>query len=534
MRHRWLLLLLPLWAAPARAADPAPVVVKIGSKKFTESVILAQMAFYLVRDAGAQAIHRRELGTTSILWAALLKGEIDLYPEYTGTLLKDRFPGRTNLAAALAEKGIRMSRSLGFSNSYALGMRADVARRLGIHTISDLRRHPDLRYGFTEEFKGRSGDGWLPLKQVYGLNVPDARVRTLDHDLATRALKTGNLDVSEVYTTEGEIRTYGLVVLEDDRRFFPGYDAVWVYRADLGTRLRPSLPSYYFPLSPSLTALGGNPFQVFPCLALTEEHLTPAVLASLFRLEGKITDAEMIDMNERASARRESENHIAAGFLREKLGLSVQVEEESLFRYLLRLTGEHLLMVAVSLGAAVVVAVPLGILAARRRRAGQAILGGVSVLQTVPSLALLVFLIPLLGIGWMPAVVALFVYSLLPIVRNTYTGLHDIAGPVHESAAALGLPPGAVLRLVELPLAARSILAGIKTAAVINVGTATLGALIGAGGYGQPILSGIRLNDNALVLQGAIPAAVLALLVQGLFELAERFLTSRGLRLRPE
>jgi osmoprotectant transport system permease protein len=239
-------------------------------------------------------------------------------------------------------------------------------------------------------------------------------------------------------------------------------------------------------------------------------------------------------MNARVEIERKRESQVAASFLRDKLGLTVQVEDDSLLRELVRLTGQHLFLVALSLAGAIVVAIPLGVLAARWSLAGQVILGAVSVLQTVPSLALLVFVIPLLGIGWKPAVAALFIYSLLPIVRNTYTGLHDIPGPLHESARALGLPPGAVLRLVELPLASRSILAGIKTAAVINVGTATLGALIGAGGYGQPILTGIRLGRTDLVLEGAIPAALLALLVQGLFELAERLLSPRGLRLKPE
>jgi len=144
------------------------------------------------------------------------------------------------------------------------------------------------------------------------------------------------------------------------------------------------------------------------------------------------------------------------------------------------------------------------------------------IIQTIPSLAILVFMIPLLGIGAYPAMMALFLYSLLPIIRNTYSGIIDI--PVHltESAIALGLTDWERLRFVEIPLAARSILAGIKTAAVINVGTATLGALIGAGGYGQPILTGIRLDDTWLILQGAIPAALLALLVQGFFDLLEK------------
>jgi osmoprotectant transport system permease protein len=242
----------------------------------------------------------------------------------------------------------------------------------------------------------------------------------------------------------------------------------------------------------------------------------------------------MAAMNRQARLKKARETYVAAEFLNAQLGLAIEVHDEPLVESLWRLTAEHLALVGLSLSAAVVLALPLGILAARRPRLGQAVFAVLGILQTIPSLALLVFLIPLLGIGWKPAILALFLYSLLPIVRNTYTGLHDIPGPLRESAEALGLPPFARLKLVELPLAARSILAGIKTSAVINVGTATLGALIGAGGYGEPILTGIRLNDTASILEGAVPAALLALLVQGLFELAERAVVPRGLRLRPE
>ncbi|MGA7980872.1 MAG: ABC transporter permease, partial [Chromatiaceae bacterium] len=214
------------------------------------------------------------------------------------------------------------------------------------------------------------------------------------------------------------------------------------------------------------------------------------------------------------------------------LGLARAAVEESAWARFRRHTREHLLLVAISLSAAVLVAVPLGIAAARRPRWGQAILGLVGIVQTIPSLALFVFMIPLLGIGGPPAVAALFLYSLLPIVRNTHAGLTGVPAEVRESAEVLGLSADARLRLVELPLAARSILAGIKTSAVLNVGTATLAALIGAGGYGQPILTGIRLDDLGLILQGAIPAAVLALLVQGIFELIEPLVVPRGLRLK--
>ncbi|HEY8923128.1 MAG TPA: ABC transporter permease, partial [Polyangia bacterium] len=202
----------------------------------------------------------------------------------------------------------------------------------------------------------------------------------------------------------------------------------------------------------------------------------------------------------------------------------------SRWRALARLTGEHLVLVGVSLLAAVLVAIPLGVLAARRPRLGIGVLGAVGVVQTVPTLALLVFMIPLFGIGAVPALAALFVYSLLPIVRNTHAGLTGIPGPLRESAEALGLPPTTRLWRIELPLASPSIMAGVKSAAVINVGTATLGALIGAGGLGQPIFTGIRLDDLGLILQGAVPASLLALAAQGMFGLVERLVVPRGLR----
>jgi osmoprotectant transport system permease protein len=262
------------------------------------------------------------------------------------------------------------------------------------------------------------------------------------------------------------------------------------------------------------------------------------VAAAIGRLEGRIDAREMIALNARVRLDRVSETRVAAEFLAGEFGAAATprggARESSPLGRLWRHTVDHLALVAISLGAAIAAAVPLGVLAARRPRLGQAILAATGVIQTIPSLALLVFMIPLLGIGGPPAVVALFLYSLLPIVRNTHAGLRSVAPDLRESAEALGLPPGARLRLVELPLAARAILAGIKTSAVINVGTATLGALIGAGGYGQPILTGIRLDDVGLILEGAVPAALLALLVQGAFEAAERLVVPRGLRLETE
>jgi osmoprotectant transport system permease protein len=178
-----------------------------------------------------------------------------------------------------------------------------------------------------------------------------------------------------------------------------------------------------------------------------------------------------------------------------------------------RQLGRHLLLVAISLAAALLVAIPLGLSLERWRAGAEWALRGTGVLQTIPSIALLAFMIPLLGIGVLPALVALFLYSLYPIVRNTYTGVRDAAPEAVASARALGMADGQLLRYVRLPLAAPVIMAGVRTAAVINVGTATLAAFIGAGGLGDPIVAGLALSDARMILAGAIPAAALAILV---------------------
>jgi osmoprotectant transport system permease protein len=191
---------------------------------------------------------------------------------------------------------------------------------------------------------------------------------------------------------------------------------------------------------------------------------------------------------------------------------------------------DHIYLVLVSLGAAVLLGVPLGILAARHEGLGQAELVAVGILQTIPSLALLCFMIPLFGIGKLPALVALSLYALLPIVRNTYTGLIGIDRQLLEIAGVLGLSPWQRLTRIELPLSSLHIMAGIKTSAVWTVGTATLAAFIGGGGYGDLIVRGLALDDLSLILSGAVPAALMALVIHGLFELVDRVVIPKGLR----
>jgi osmoprotectant transport system permease protein len=461
--------------------------IQVGSKKFTESVILGEVARLALLRAGLPANHRRELGGTSILFQAVRAGDIDLYTEYTGTLRfeilsGEHLPDDAALAPALAKLGLALSKPIGFSDGYALAMRADTAQRLGIRTISDLARHPELRVGLSNEFVDRA-DGWPALARAYGLG--GARVRGIDHDLAYRALSAGQIAVTDAYTTDAEIAAYNLVVLDDERKFFPRYDAVYIYRAGLD----------------------------------------PRVVAVLNGLSGTIGEAKMRELNRKVRVDGISETDAARIALGEVTGHG---GADSRWRRILDRTIEHLGLVAVSLGAALLVAIPFGIAAARSPRLGAFVLSATGVLQTIPSLALFVVLIPLLGIGAAPTIAALFLYSLLPIVRNTHAGITGIAPPLIDSADALGLSRSSRLRRVELPLALPTILAGVRTAAVIAVGLATLGAIVGAGGYGQPILTGIRLNNTGLILEGAIPAAAMALGIEGLFHLIERRLAPRS------
>ena len=470
--------------------------IRIGSKVFTESVILGEIIAHLARETGASVHHHRQLGGTRILWDALLAGEIDIYPEYTGTISNEILSGEglvteKEIRDALGSRGLAMTGPLGFNNTYAIGIRQETSDRLGISTISDLRKYPELTFGFGNEFLER-GDGWPSLRTHYAL--PHIQVTGLDHDLAYRGLVSGSIDAMDVYTTDAAIAFYGIQILEDDLNHFPVYDAVLIYRGEW-------------------------------------EESKSNIVKFVNKLEGRIDEATMAAMNARVKLDGLSETLVAAEFVADQFNVVVTVRKTSWFANFLVNTYEHLKLVGISLTAALVISVPLGVIAARWRKLGQVILTVVGIIQTIPSLALFVFMIPLVGIGGPPAILALFLYSLLPIVRNTHAGLTGIPPDIVEAAQAIGLPRLAQLRLIEIPMAGGMILAGIKTSAVINVGTATLGALIGAGGYGQPILTGIRLDDVGLILSGAVPAAVLALLVQGLFEVVERFVVPKGLRL---
>ncbi len=475
-------------------AETRPTV-RVGSKSFTESYILGEIVADVIERVGEARVEKKlGLGGTGITYRAVLSGDIDLYPEYTGTLSQAILEDPSAATAAdirreLGGTGLTIGNSLGFNNTYALAVRQEMSERLGLGAISDLERHPELEAAFSSGFTDRD-DGWPGLRRHYGLELADVRV--MEHALTYEALTTGEVDVIDIYSTDGKLERLDLAILEDDRGFFPDYQAVLLVREDFIER---------FPRT---------------WRALEDE------------LEGQIDEERMSHLNALADLDGKDFPHVVAEFFdREETAVH---EESRLLADVLKLTWDHLYLVLLSLGVAVLLGVPLGVVAARHQDLGQLELMAVGVLQTIPSLALLCFMIPLFGIGKLPALVALSLYALLPIVRNTYTGLISIDRQLLEIAGVLGLSRWQRLVRIELPLASVHIMSGIKTSAIWTVGTATLAAFIGGGGYGDLIVRGLALDDTDLILAGAVPAALMALLFHGLFEVLDRWLIPRGLR----
>ncbi len=505
-----------LLALSLQTAGPAPRPVVVASKPFGESYLLAEMFAQLLEARGIPVQRRLGLGATEIAFAALRTGAIDVYPEYTGTGLVailheaptgDRAAVYRTVAAQFRRRwDLRWLPPLGFENTYAIAVRRATADSLHLATLSDLARAaPRLRAGLSPDFIGRD-DGLPGLARAYGIHF--ATVRALLPAVKYQALATRGVDVIDGYSTDGLIARYDLVVLRDDRGFFPPYEAA-------------------------------------PLASGTLARREPAAIAALDELAGRLDAGTMRHLNERMEVDGDAAAAVAHDELR-ALGLlsgdttaapAMQTSAPSSFgRYLWTRratlaaeTRRHVMLVVVSLLAAILVAVPLGLILERAPRAAEGVIRIVGLLQTVPGIALLAFMLPLFGIGVVPALVALTLYALLPILRNTYSGVRDADPGATAAARALGMTPRQVLLQVRLPLAAPVVFAGIRTAGVIAVGTATLAAFIGAGGLGDPIVAGLALNDSRMVLSGAIPAAFLALLTDGVLALAERIAAPKGL-----
>ncbi len=449
--------------------------IVIGSKAFTESYILAELIAQKLEHKGISVERRFGMGGTGILFQALMSEMIDVYPEYTGTiarsLLKIPYTGNDHdtLYKGLSKIGLDMTKSIGPNNTYALGMAQEQAKELKISTISDLKNYPNLNVAFSHEFYNRS-DGYKGLQRFYGLAFEN--IKSIEHALAYEALESKQIDLTDIYSTDAKIQSLGLRVLEDDRRFFPEY-----------------LP----------VALVRKGFQ----------KDFPKAWTYIKELEGTISTSKMIELNSKVDIEKVSYETTVFEFFQSSSDI---FQESSLSSRVSQRLKEHILLVLMAFLISFGLGFPLGILASENQFLGRVILNLTGVVQAIPSLALLCFLIPFFGIGEMSALVALSLYGLLPIVINTFTGLTSIDKKYHEISLALGLSKWESLLYTRIPMASRSIFAGIKTSIIIGIGTATLSALIGAGGHGVPIMRGLALNDTATILEGAIPAALLSLL----------------------
>ena len=471
------------------AAEP----IVVASKNFSESYVLGEIVAQLLAREGFAVERKLGLGGSKICYDALVVGDIDVYVEYTGTIAQaiKNVPeaDEAALTAALAADGVRMLPTFGFNNTYALAVSADAASARDLRRISDLVQHRDLRMALSHEVLERR-DGWPGLQETYGFDwKPDG----IEHALAYQAIADGAIDLTDAYSTDGELDRYDLVVLEDDRAFFPRYFAVPLVREDMDARAQ-------------------------------------TVIA---RTAGTMNDAQMRSLNAKVLNGEETTASAAALYLRER-GLSAKpapdVMAAGLAERLATNTLRHLLLVAWALLPATATAVAVALLIFNFVWLSRVAVYAAGLLQTIPSLALLALLIPLVGIGAVPAVLALFLYALLPILRNAVTALTGIDPTLRRVAMAMGLTPAQQLRHVFVPLALPSIVAGVRTAAVICIGTATLAAFIGAGGLGDPIVKGLSLNDTGLILEGALPAASLAIVTELVFEQIERWLSPGHLR----
>lgn len=521
--------------SPFRAIQPTqddrPPVI-IASKPFAESYILAEIFAQLLEARGIAVDRRFGLGATEIAFGALREGAIDIYPEYTGTALAailgeemqaDADGVYRHVAGTFRERwDARWLAPLGFENTYAIAVRRETAEELGLATLSDLAREAGgLRAGFTPDFIGRS-DGLPGLNAAYGFEA--AEVLPLLQAVKYEALVESGVDVIDGYSTDGLIARYDLVVLEDDRGFFPPYEAAGLVNGDFWRR-RPDAIAALSELSGLLDVervrewnrraeSDGDPVTDIARDALVELGLVGS------------DGGGMVESDPAESAAARGSTAAAESVRTPVVGFVTYMWRNR--TDLLGHARRHIVLVIISLGAAALLAIPAGLLLVRFAAGAEGVIRGIGVVQTIPSLALLAFMIPALGIGVVPAVVALFLYSLFPILRNTYSGVRDANPAAVDAARALGMTPAQLLRHVRLPLAAPVIMAGLRTAAVINVGTATIAAFIGAGGLGDPIVAGLALSDTRMILSGAIPAAVLALLVDGALGLAEKRVAPGG------
>ncbi|HKI74280.1 MAG TPA: glycine betaine ABC transporter substrate-binding protein [Pseudomonadales bacterium] len=487
---RCLALLVLLFASFTVTAAERAIVV--ASKHFNENYVLAEIMAELLEGHGYKVDRRYNLGGTLICFKALQGGEIDVYPEYTGTIgqailkIDDPAPGEAKLNRLLSPYGVSVLPSFGFNNTYAIAMKQTLAKKLGVRNVSDLARHPELKMAFSHEFMDRK-DGWPGLSRVYGLK---GHPEGIEHGLAYQAIHQGKIDVTDAYSTDADIARYHLASLTDDKHYFPQYYA----------------------------------------LPIVSDDMPAGAKRVLSLLAGRIDEDKMRELNAEVVVHGKTFAQVASQFLTEEGLVKSGGGGSRLWHSIAINTVRHLKLTAIALVLGCLIGLPLGVLVFRSPGISRLVVYIAGLMQTIPSIALLALMIPLFGIGQVPAIIALFLYSILPILRNTITALITIDPLLKRISEAIGLTRIQQLRYVLIPMAMPTVLAGVKTAAIISIGTATLAAFIGAGGLGEPIVTGLALNNTNLILQGAIPAACLAIIAELMFEGLERLIVKPHMR----
>lgn len=481
--------------------------VTIGGKVFTEQSILVDLLAQLLEDHQIAVIKKKNLGGTLVAFEALKKNDLDIYVEYSGTSYHSIFKQKDILSQEetfnflkkeFSKNNIYSFPSLGFSNSYALVSKINNP----YNQISDLKiDSKKYSIAFEHELLTRP-DGFPEFSKTYDLEFK--KVSSMNVGLMYQAVHQGQVDFGIGYTTDGRNKAFEMKIIKDDLRFFPQY---------------------------------------FASILVHEKALKayPELKKILSGLNNKISAEEMTEMNYLVDVKKMSPLKVTRNFLQKKKLIKSSENNLDIMseNYLIKNSAllfsklkEHLYICIYALLFTFFFGFIFGIAAYWNQRIKQFVFILVNIFQTVPSLALFGFLIPFLGIGFKPSLIALVMYALLPLVHNVYTGLSEVDKDIIQSFKAIGMNRWQILTKIQIPMALPTLSAGLRTSTVIIIGTATIAAFIGAGGLGELIFQGISSMDHRLILLGAIPAALLALIADFLIYSLCRFLTSQGIKNR--
>jgi len=455
--------------------------ITIGAKKFTEANVMAYVLAHTLKsiDSSLDIKVLENLGGTGIVTTATENQEIDLYVDYTGTLKETFKTTDETLPGELLKHNLKFGFELGFNNSYGMA----VKHHSTLSKMSDIKNHH--RLGISHEFLKRK-DGFSGLASHYGFNI---KPLVIEYSLLQHSLKSDKLDIIEIFTTDAKIIKYNLKVLKDDQHFYKRYDALVVFNK-----------TFYEQNKQLVSDLSSKLF-----LKISDKQIQKL---------NHLVDIEGLNYEESARSFTKSNTHIKSSY------------ESTIWPHFY----EHLEYLFLTIIICIFIGVPLGVTTAKSQLFERVILSLISITQTIPSLALLVFLIPLFGLGKTTTLIALCLYGLLPIVKSTHMGIKKIPKELSEYSKLIGMSFFQRIFKIEIPLALIDIVSGVKLTAIYTIGVTVIAAFVGAGGLGTLIVTGLSLNNTDIILQGALPSAGLAIIVEIIFQkVIPYFMKDRGL-----